>query len=56
MGPEILMIVPFTIWFVVLTVLTMAAAWVCIKFICYNGPEDAEDWDPEDPFVMPLDK
>ena len=56
MGPTVTMLASFVIWFIVLTAITVEAAMIAGRYICYHGPEDAESWDPDDPFIMPLDK
>ena len=56
MGPVILMLTPFVIWFIGFSVVTDIIAWLVDKFVSFHCPEDDEVWDADDPFIMPLDK
>ena len=55
MGPQVILLLPFVIYAVIVTF----ALWAIINFVIaphmYTGPEDEESWNPEDHFIVKSD-
>jgi hypothetical protein len=51
MGPEMHLVIPFTIWTLVLTILITVCGLVVDKYLLYHGPEDEEEWNEDNHFV-----